>query len=64
MGVTLYVRELFESLEPNGNDNIGCLWIKVRVNANKAHAMVGVYYRSLNQNEETDETFYKQEEVL
>lgn len=59
MGVTLYVREIFHSLELSDNDNIECLWIRVRVKANKSHMMVAVCYRPLNQDEETDEIFYK-----
>ncbi|KAK4825246.1 hypothetical protein QYF61_025645, partial [Mycteria americana] len=60
-GVTLYVRECLDSLElDDGDDRVECLWVRIRGKANKADIVVGVCYRPPNQDEETDELFYKQ----
>ncbi|KAK4827614.1 LOW QUALITY PROTEIN: hypothetical protein QYF61_019539 [Mycteria americana] len=60
-GVALYVRECLDSLEVNdGDDRVECLWVRIRGKANKADIVVGVCYRPPNQDEETDELFYKQ----
>ncbi|KAK4815791.1 hypothetical protein QYF61_007231 [Mycteria americana] len=60
-GVALYVRECLDSLElDDGDDRVECLWVRTRGKANKAHIVVGVCYRPPNQDEETDELFYKQ----
>ena len=60
-GVALYVRECLDSLELNdGDDRVECLWVRIRGKANKADIVVGVCYRPPNQDEETDELFYKQ----
>ncbi|KAK4830538.1 hypothetical protein QYF61_011676 [Mycteria americana] len=39
---------------------VECLWVRIRGKANKADIVVGVCYRPPNQDEETDELFYKQ----
>ncbi|KAK4819910.1 hypothetical protein QYF61_014645 [Mycteria americana] len=60
-GVALYVRECLDSLELDDGDNrVECLWVRIRGKANKADIVVGVCYRPSNQDEETDELFYKQ----
>ncbi|KAK4810917.1 hypothetical protein QYF61_013325 [Mycteria americana] len=60
-GVALYVRECLDSLElDDGDDRVECLWVRIRGKANKADLVVGVCYRPPNQDEETDELFYKQ----
>ncbi|KAK4810944.1 hypothetical protein QYF61_013352 [Mycteria americana] len=60
-GVALYIRECLDSLELNdGDDRVECLWVRIRGKANKAGIVVGVCYRPPNQDEETDELFYKQ----
>ncbi|KAK4829261.1 hypothetical protein QYF61_002653 [Mycteria americana] len=60
-GVALYVRECLDSLElDDGDDRVECLWIRIKGKANKADIVVGVCYRCPNQDEETDELFYKQ----
>ncbi|KAK4828900.1 hypothetical protein QYF61_001458 [Mycteria americana] len=60
-GVALYVRECFDCLELNdGDDRVECLWVRIRGKASKAGIVVGVCYRPPNQDEETDELFYKQ----
>ncbi|KAK4810956.1 hypothetical protein QYF61_013364, partial [Mycteria americana] len=60
-GVALYVRECLDSLElDDGDDRVDCLWVRIRGKANKADIVVGVCYRPPNQDEETDELFYKQ----
>ncbi|KAK4824656.1 hypothetical protein QYF61_017029 [Mycteria americana] len=60
-GVALYVRESLDSLElDDGDDTVEYLWVRIRGKANKADIVVGVCYRPPNQDEETDELFYKQ----
>ena len=60
-GVALYARECFNYLELNdGDDRVGCLWVKIRGNSKKADIMVGVCYRPPNQDEEVNEIFCKQ----
>ncbi|KAK4821712.1 hypothetical protein QYF61_027784 [Mycteria americana] len=60
-GVALYVKECLDSLElDDGDDRVECLWVRIRGKANKADIVVGVCYRPPNQDEETDELFYKQ----
>ncbi|KAK4810673.1 hypothetical protein QYF61_007473 [Mycteria americana] len=60
-GVALYVRECLDSLElDDGDDRVECLWVRIRGKANKADIVVGVCYRPPNQDEETDNLFYKQ----
>ncbi|KAK4823680.1 hypothetical protein QYF61_005651 [Mycteria americana] len=60
-GVALYIRESLDSLELNDcDDRVECLWVRIRGKANKADIVVGVCYRPPNQDEETDELFYKQ----
>ncbi|KAK4830597.1 hypothetical protein QYF61_012023 [Mycteria americana] len=60
-GVALYVRECLDSLElDDGDDRVECLWVRIRGKANNADIVVGVCYRPPNQDEETDELFYKQ----
>ncbi|KAK4825574.1 LOW QUALITY PROTEIN: hypothetical protein QYF61_000573 [Mycteria americana] len=60
-GVALYVRECLDSLElDDGDDRVECLWVRIRGKANKADIVVGLCYRPPNQDEETDELFYKQ----
>ncbi|KAK4823577.1 LOW QUALITY PROTEIN: hypothetical protein QYF61_003581 [Mycteria americana] len=60
-GVALYIRECLDSLElDDGDDRVECLWVRIRGKANKADIVVGICYRPPNQDEETDELFYKQ----
>ncbi|KAM9628635.1 uncharacterized protein ACIBXB_017819 [Morphnus guianensis] len=60
--VVLHVRECFDCLELNDDDDgrVECLWVRIGGKANKADIMVGVCYRPPNQDEEADEIFYKQ----
>ena len=56
-----YIRECFDVVElESGNDNVEYIWVRVSGKANKAGIMLGVSYRSPNQDEEMDEVFYKQ----
>ncbi|KAK4829421.1 hypothetical protein QYF61_004296 [Mycteria americana] len=56
-----FYRECLDSLElDDGDDRVECLWVGIRGKANKADIVVGVCYRPPNQDEETDELFYKQ----
>lgn len=60
-GVALHVTECFDVIELlAGDDKAESLWVKIRGRANKAVVVMGVFYRLHNQNEETDEVFYKQ----
>ncbi|KAK4825626.1 hypothetical protein QYF61_001306 [Mycteria americana] len=60
-GVALYVRECLDCLELNdGDDRVECLWVTIRLKANKADIVVAVCYRLPNQDDEADELFYKQ----
>ena len=56
-----YVRECFDVTElMAGDDKVESLWVKIRGRADKADILVGVCYRLPNQDEGTDEGFYKQ----
>lgn len=44
----------------NSNVQVKCLWVKIRDQANKGNFVVGVYYRSLDQEEKVDEEFLLQ----
>ena len=58
--MALYVRECFDVTElMAGADKVESLWVKTRERADKADILVGVCYRPLNQDEETDEMFYE-----
>ena len=60
-GVALYIRESFDVVELQaGNDKVESLWVRIRGKAGKASILVGVCYRPPNQDEETDEEFYRQ----
>ena len=42
-GLALYVRECFDCLELNDGDNrVGCLWVKIRGRANRGDILVGL----------------------
>ncbi|PKU40120.1 adaptin ear-binding coat-associated protein 1 [Limosa lapponica baueri] len=59
-GVALYVRECFDCIElDSSDDKVECLWIRMKVKANKGDFVLGVCYRPPNQDEEADEVFYK-----
>ncbi|KAJ7402312.1 mitochondrial fission process protein 1 [Pitangus sulphuratus] len=57
-GVAPYVRECFDCLDDGGDDRVECLWLRIRGKA-KGDIPVGVCYRPPNQDEEADETVYK-----
>ncbi|KAK4828839.1 hypothetical protein QYF61_000896 [Mycteria americana] len=57
-GYKLFRRDSLEL--DDGDDRVECLWVRIRGKANKADIVVGVCYRPPNQDEETDELFYKQ----
>ena len=60
-GMALYVKECFEVTDLMTEDNkVESLWVKIRGRADKAHILVGICYRPLNQDEEIDELFYEQ----
>ncbi|GAB0204011.1 hypothetical protein GRJ2_002866700 [Grus japonensis] len=44
----------------DGDDRVECLWVRIRGKASKADILLGVCYKPPNQDEETDEIFYKQ----
>uniref|UniRef100_A0A493THY5 Reverse transcriptase domain-containing protein n=1 Tax=Anas platyrhynchos platyrhynchos TaxID=8840 RepID=A0A493THY5_ANAPP len=59
-GVALYIRESFDVVELEaGNDKVESLWVRIGRD-NKASVLVRVCYRPPNQDEETDEEFYRQ----
>jgi len=41
-------------------DRVKSLWVRIKGQAHKGDITVGVYYRPPDQEEETDEAFYKQ----
>jgi len=54
-------RECFSVVELGaGNDKVDSLQVRIRRRATKADILVKVCYRQPNQDEETDEAFYKQ----
>ena len=55
-GVALYVRECSDFAELE----VESLWVRIRGRANRANILVGVCCRPPNQDEETDEAFYRQ----
>jgi len=58
--MALYVRDCFNCTELNVcDDQIECLWVKIRGKANKADILLWICYRPPNQDEEVDEVFYK-----
>lgn len=56
-GMVLCIRECFDAV---GNDKVKSIWIRIRGMANKADILMGVSCRPPNQDEETDEAFWKQ----
>jgi len=58
--VAMYIRDCFDCTElKDCDDNVECLWVKMKGKANKADILLGVCYRPPDQNEEADEAFYK-----
>ncbi|PKU45166.1 mitochondrial fission process protein 1 [Limosa lapponica baueri] len=58
--VALYIRELFDSIEIDSSDEeVECLWVRVKGKANKGDFVLGVCYRPPNQDEQVDEVFCK-----
>ena len=59
-GVVLYVREGFDCMMlAVGNNMVETLWVRMTGKANKAGVIVGVCYRPLSQDDDTNELFYK-----
>ena len=59
--MALYIRECFDVVElETGNEKVESLWVRISGKTNKASILVGVCYRPPNQDEETDEEFYRQ----
>ncbi|KAJ7422298.1 hypothetical protein WISP_38572 [Willisornis vidua] len=57
----LYMLESLDSVELEvSNDQVKCLWTRIRGKANKVDNLLGVCYRPLKQDDEGDELFYKQ----
>ncbi|TRZ06605.1 hypothetical protein HGM15179_020502, partial [Zosterops borbonicus] len=58
-------REAFDAIDIETNDDeIECLWVRVKGKANKADIVLGVCYPPLDQEEEVNNLFYKQLENL
>jgi len=54
-------REGFDVAElAAANGRVEFLWVRIKGRANRADVLVGVCYGLPNQDEETDEAFYKQ----
>lgn len=58
-GVALYIREAFVAIGIENNDEVECLWVRIK-KANKADILLGVCYRPPIQEEEVDNLLYKQ----
>jgi len=57
-GVALYVRDCFDCVELNDcDDEVDCLWVKMRGKATKADILLGVCYRPPNQHAGVGEVF-------
>ncbi|RMC21625.1 hypothetical protein DUI87_02492 [Hirundo rustica rustica] len=60
-GVVLYIREAFDAMGIEANDDeVECLWVRIKGKANKADILLRVFYHIPNQEEEVDNLFYKQ----
>ena len=44
----------------DGDDRVECLWVRIKVKANKTDIIVGICYRPPNQDEEVDKTLHRQ----
>jgi len=65
-GVALYVREQLECTElwlGVDEERVESLWVRIKGQAHMGDTIVGVYYRSPDQEEEVDEAFYRQLKV-
>ncbi|TRZ08838.1 hypothetical protein HGM15179_018278 [Zosterops borbonicus] len=59
--VAIMEREALDAMGIETNeDEVECLWVRIKGKANKADILVGVCYRPPYQNEEVDYLFYKQ----
>ncbi|RMC21909.1 hypothetical protein DUI87_02780 [Hirundo rustica rustica] len=59
-GVALYIREALDAMGSETNDDeVECLWVRIKGKANKANILLGVRYTPPNQEEEVDNLFYK-----
>ena len=59
--MALYLKECFDVEELGvGNDEVECLWIKIRGKACRGDILVWVCYRPPNQDEEKDEALFEQ----
>ena len=62
-GVALYVKEQLECIELGlgaDEERVKSLWVRIKEQAHMGDIMVGVYYRTPDQEEEVDEAFYRQ----
>ncbi|TRZ08586.1 hypothetical protein HGM15179_018522 [Zosterops borbonicus] len=59
--MALYIRKAFDAIDIiTSDDEVECLWVRIKGKANKADILLGVCYCPLNQEEEVDNLFYKQ----
>ncbi|RMC22044.1 hypothetical protein DUI87_02915 [Hirundo rustica rustica] len=59
-GVALYIRMAFDAIDIIiSNDEVECLWVRIKGKANMTNILLGFYYGPPNQ-EEVDNLFYKQ----
>ncbi|KAF4793362.1 hypothetical protein TURU_112092 [Turdus rufiventris] len=60
-GMALYIGEAFDAIGIEMNDDeVQCLWVRIKGKANKADTLLGVCYHPPNQEEEVNNLFYKQ----
>ncbi|PKU44107.1 rna-directed dna polymerase from mobile element jockey-like [Limosa lapponica baueri] len=59
-GVALYIRVCFDCIElDSSDDEVECLWVRMKGKANKSNFVLGVCYRPPNQDEQVHEVFCK-----
>ncbi|TRZ07701.1 hypothetical protein HGM15179_019408 [Zosterops borbonicus] len=61
VGMAVYIRKAFDAIDIITSDNeVECLWVRIKGKANKADILLGVCYHPPDQEEEVDNLFYKQ----
>ncbi|KAF4800318.1 hypothetical protein TURU_045888 [Turdus rufiventris] len=64
-GVALYIREAFDAMGiETSDDEVECLWVRIKSKANKADVLLGVSYCAPSREEEVENFFYKQLEKI
>ncbi|KAJ7397045.1 mitochondrial fission process protein 1 [Pitangus sulphuratus] len=66
-GVALYVRQHLEYIKlclGVEDEQVKSLWVRIKGSTSKSDTVVGICYRPPKQEDEVDEAFYKQLEVV